>query len=318
MLLFYRSSAAACLALLALSGLSVEALAQSVPAPDPAAAPQPPPETSGGPHTPPPVNLLNGRDSSLTMQEREAVRRSRSWIEQNEPPSAGDAGHVVYTYGTSLPSIVCAPLHVCDIELQSGETVNDINAGDPVRWKITPAFSGAAESKTTHVVVKPTDTALTTDLIITTDRRTYVLKLVSRLRDWMPVVSFSYPEDTHAQWAAYKAASEQQTQATVLPTGESLDTLDFGFEVKARGHGIDWRPVRIYTNGAKTFIEFPSAVSHGDLPALVALDGKTEALVNYRLAGDRFVVDKLLRHAALIRGVGAQQQRIELNYTGKL
>jgi type IV secretion system protein VirB9 len=225
---------------------------------------------------------------------------------------------VVYTFGTSLPSIVCAPLHVCDIELQPAETVNDINAGDPVRWKITPAFSGSAEGKTTHVIVKPTDTALTTDLIITTDRRTYVLKLVSRRNDWMPVVSFSYAEDVHAQWAAYKVAAEQQTQATVLPTGESLDNLDFSYEVKIHGHNLDWRPVRVYTNGNKTYIEFPPAVSYGDLPALVALDGKTEALVNYRFSNDRFVVDKLLRHAALIRGVGSQQQRVELTYTGKL
>ena len=113
-------------------------------------------------------------------------------------------------------------------------------------------------------------------------------------------------------------AAQQQAQATVLPTGESLDNLDFSYEVKVHGHNLDWRPVRVYTNGNKTFIEFPPAVSHGDLPALVALDGKTDALVNYRFSSDRFVVDKLLRHAALIRGVGSQQQRVELIYTGKL
>ncbi len=296
-----------------LSVLSAFAGAQDVPAVDPASAP-----SVMADHTPPPVNLLSGRDAALTPQELESVRLSRTWINHDEPPAAGDAGHIVYNFGTSLPSIVCAPLHVCDIELQAGETVNDINAGDPVRWKITPAFSGSSDAKTTHVIVKPTDTALTTDLIITTDRRMYVLKLVSRRYDWMPVVSFAYPEDTHAQWAAYKAAAQQQRETTVLPTGESLENLDFAYDVKAHGSRIDWRPVRIYTNGSKTFIEFPPAVSHGDLPALVALDGKTDALVNYRFSGDRFVVDKLLRHAALIHGVGSQQQRVELTYTGKL
>jgi len=312
--MIYRFNSVAIVSL-ALGTLSPQCPAQDVPAVDPASAPAP---ASPADRTPPPVNLLSGKDAPLTPQELASVRLSRTWINHDEPPAAGDAGHIVYTFGTSLPSIVCAPLHVCDIELQPGETVNDINAGDPVRWKITPAFSGSSEGKTTHVIVKPTDTALTTDLIITTDHRTYVLKLVSRRNDWMPVVSFSYPEDVHAQWAAYKVAAQQQAQATVLPTGESLDNLDFSYEVKVHGHNLDWRPVRVYTNGNKTFIEFPPAVSHGDLPALVALDGKTDALINYRFSSDRFVVDKLLRHAALIRGVGSQQQRVELTYTGKL
>jgi P-type conjugative transfer protein TrbG len=307
-----------------LGGWAVQVSAQtanapSVPAPDPAWAP--PPATTGqqsGPHAPPSVNQLSGRDSALTPKELQSVQLSRKWINHEEAPVVGEAGHVIYTFGTSLPSIVCAPVHVCDVELEAGETVNDINAGDPVRWKITPAFSGQGARRTTHVIVKPTDTALTTDLIITTDRRTYVLKLVSRQLDWMPVVSFSYPDDANAQWAAYKAASEQQAQASPAPVDEGLDTLDFSYELKPKGRDIDWRPVRVYTNGAKTYIEFPASVSHGDLPALVALDGKTEAVVNYRMASDRFVVDKLLRHAALIRGVGAKQQRVELTYTGKL
>src|ERR1019366_5561992 len=93
---------------LAWSTLSPQCPAQDVPAVDPASAPSP---ASTPDRVPPPVNLLSGKDA---------------------PPAAGDAGHIVYTFGTSLPSIVCAPLHVCDIELQPGETVNDINAGDPV------------------------------------------------------------------------------------------------------------------------------------------------------------------------------------------
>ena len=266
--------------------------------------------------TPPPLNLLSGNDSRLTDTEKQSLVVSKDWINSGETPSHGDDGRVVYTYGAILPSVVCAPLHVCDIALEPGEVVNDINAGDPVRWKISPATSGSGEHKTTHVVVKPTDSGLTTNIDITTDRRMYVIKLVSRTNDWMPLVAFVYPDDQQALWAAYHQSAEQQ-QSVPRAASESDSQLDFDFRV--RGPAVTWKPVRVYTTGSKTYVQFPPAVTHDDLPALVALgDGNTETLVNYRLVDDRFEVDKLLRHAALIRGVGRHQQRVEITYSGKL
>ena len=96
-------------------------------------------------------------------------------------------------FGSTLPTIVCAPLYVCDLALQEGEAVNDLNVGDSVRWKITPATQGAGDTLITHVMIKPTDVGLVTNLVITTNRRTYIVKLVSRERDWMPRVAFDYP-----------------------------------------------------------------------------------------------------------------------------
>lgn len=267
--------------------------------------------------TPAPLNLLSGRDARLTNTEKESLIVSKDWINSSETPGHGEEGRVVYTYGATLPSVVCAPLHVCDIALEPGEVVNDINAGDPVRWKITPAISGSGAHKTTHIIIKPTDSALTTNLDVATDRRMYVIKLVSRASDWMPLVAFAYPDDQKASWAAYHQAAEQQRESTPPPAGDSAPQLDFDFRVS--GPDVKWKPVRVYTTGGKTYVQFPPAVTHDDLPALVALGtGNTETLVNYRLVGDRFEADKLLRHAALIRGVGRHQQRVEISYSGKL
>jgi type IV secretion system protein VirB9 len=267
--------------------------------------------------TPPPLNLLSGKEARLNELETQSLIVSRDWINRSETPGHGDDGRVLYTYGATLPSIVCAPLHVCDIELEPGEVVNDINAGDPVRWKISPATSGSGERKTTHILVKPTDSALTTNLDVATDRRMYVIQLVSRTKDWMPLVAFSYPDDQQARWAAYHQAAEQQKQAAPPPAGESVSQLDFDFRVK--GPAVTWKPIRVYTTGSKTYVQFAGAVTHDDLPALVALGtSDAETLVNYRLVDDRFEVDRLLRHAALIRGVGRHQQRVEITYSGKL
>jgi type IV secretion system protein VirB9 len=309
--------------LVLLLAVPAAAHAQTVPPLDVSAAPtaltvqQPDTSNSQQATPPPPINLLSGKETALSALERRSVLLSKEWINATENPARGDNGRVVFTFGASLPSVVCSPLHVCDIELQAGEVVNDIRAGDPVRWKVTPASSGTGASRTTHLTVKPTDSALRTNLDVATDRRMYIIQLVSRTNEWMPSVGFAYPEDAQASWQAYHEAQELQQQATVLPTGENLATLDFDYRID--GKAVEWKPLRVYTTGQKTYVQFSAAVAHGDLPALVALGtGNVEALVNYRKVGDRFEVDKLLRRFALIRGVGRHQQRIDITYIGKL
>ena len=97
--------------------------------------------------------------------------------------------------------------------LQEGEAVNDLNVGDSVRWKITPATQGAGDSLITHVMIKPTDVGLVTNLVITTNRRTYIVKLLSRERDWMPRVAFDYPDDPASQWRLYRASLAEKQLA---------------------------------------------------------------------------------------------------------
>jgi hypothetical protein len=43
------------------------------------------------------------------------------WRGENNSPAAGSDGRVLYSFGAGLPTVVCAPLRVCMIELQAGE-----------------------------------------------------------------------------------------------------------------------------------------------------------------------------------------------------
>jgi type IV secretion system protein VirB9 len=258
---------------------------------------------------PPPVNLLSGNDSTLTSRESANVATAKRWVDgprdvSRDLASQGTNGTVVFRFGATMPSIVCAPLYVCDIALQPGETVTTIQAGDSVRWKVTPATSGSEPMLITHAVIKPTDIGLTTNLLITTDRRTYSLKLVSRKDDYMPSVSFSYPEDEAAQWAAIAQRHLEQRAATVIPeTGQNVAALDFGYRVT--GATPLWRPQRVYSDGIKTYIQFPKAMQADEAPALVAIGAdKKEQMVNYRLSGNAYVVDKVLDRAMLVSGAG--------------
>ena len=62
-------------------------------------------------------------DVPLTPTAEEAVRVSAQWMSSKNAPAAGPDGKVLYSYGAGLPTIVCAPLRVCIIELQPGEKI---------------------------------------------------------------------------------------------------------------------------------------------------------------------------------------------------
>jgi type IV secretion system protein VirB9 len=269
---------------------------------------------------PPKVHLLSP-SAPLDAKERHAVFLARRWRNRAEMPQRGEDGVVRFLYGATLPTIVCAPLQVCNLALQPGEIVHDVEVGDSVRWKISPSISGSGGTRTTHLIVKPTDAGLVTSLDIATDRRTYAIKLVSTRSDWMPLVAFNYPDDMQRQWAAYHQAAAFGVAADTLPTGESVANLDFGFQLS--GDDPPWRPVRVYTDGAKTYIEFPRSISYSTAPALVALDnsggwfsGYDPQMVNYRMAGDRYIVDQVLDRAELISGVGSGQTRVVITRDG--
>ncbi len=267
---------------------------------------------------PPLIALVSPSRAVLNTKERRALSLSLRWKNRNEMPHAGEDGYVRFLFGATLPTVVCAPLQICNLTLQPGEVVNSVNLGDSVRWKVTPSLSGNSGTQTTHLIIKPVDAGLTSSLDVETDRRTYAVKLVSTEAQWMPLVAFNYPDDAQAQWKAYQQQVAFGSAGTTLPTGENTANLQFLCVSPASG-GPSWAPTRAYTDGAKTYIEFPSSIAYQAAPALVTLandgglfSGPSQQFVNYRMAGSRYVVDAMLDKAALISGVGDDQQRVVL------
>src|SRR3954451_18013533 len=111
----------------------------------------------------------------LSPSEQAAVARSVAWRSKKAVLRTGPDGKVLFAFGHSQPTVVCAPLQVCDIEFEAGEIVKDVNLGDSVRWKIAPATSGPGEIP--HLIVKPNSVSLNTTLVVTTNRRTYSIRL---------------------------------------------------------------------------------------------------------------------------------------------
>ena len=260
-------------------------------------------------------DVLRGVEMPLNQKQTQSVGVAKDWINAKSISTKGANGSVNFRYGETLPSIVTAPLYITDIQLEAGEKIRDIQLGDSVRWIATPSVSGSGEEETSHVIVKPTDIGLQTTLYIYTDKRPYFLHLVSRKSDYMPIVGFEYPENTKKKWDEYYRKKEKKDEAKQLIVDKNspprnLDNLDFGYSIKGN---VSWKPVRVYNDGVQTYIQMPQTMKFNESPALLVLDGSgKEKIVNYRLKGDRYIVDKLFDHAELINGVGGDQEKIEI------
>lgn len=290
------------------------------------ARPPAPPNPAGPPgmarssETNPADLYFSTNNPALTPQEKAAIGIAQKWRGTNAAglkPVAGADGSIRFLFGAQQPSIVCAVLQVCDVELQAGEQVNSIHLGDTARWTVEPAITGSGPAEVQHLIIKPMDVGLATSLIVTTNRRTYHLGLRSHRTEFMPRVAFTYTEDAIAKWDALKArdVKEKQTR-TIAQTGEYLGNLSFAYAVSG---AAPWKPVRVYNDGIKTIIQMPQAMQQTEAPTLLVVrkeggvftDEET-VMVNYRVQGDRFIVDTVFDKAVLIAGVGPSQDRVTI------
>lgn len=195
------------------------------------------------------------------------------------------------------------PGQVTDIALQPGETLNAVASGDTARWVIGDTSSGTGETRRIHILVKPINPGLVTNLVITTDRRSYHLRLTSTAGTAMTGLSWSYPQDELLAIQRNRAAADA---ALPVAAGVPLDNLNFGYGIS--GDRPDWRPLRAFDDGRQTFIEFSAEITVGDAPPLFVIGANGAAeLVNYRMRGRFYIVDRLFAVAELRFGTRDQK-----------
>lgn len=211
--------------------------------------------------------------------------------------------------------LVASPGRITDITLEAGEALVDANpiaAGDTARWVIGDTTSGEGANRRVHVLVKPVQGDLATNLVINTTRRTYHLQLRASDRAFLSQVGWRYPASSEAAPAMIGAPVIAVPAPSVPPVAEPA-SANFSFAYRVTGNAR-WRPVRVYDDGVRTFVEFGPGVVLSDLPPLflVGPDGKSAELVNYRISERRLVVDRLFDRAELRFGLKRWRQRVRI------
>lgn len=227
------------------------------------------------------------------LKNRVVIERTSALATQSPRKVRVNGSKTIFNYkDTAIYEVTSALDHVTDIQLKPGESLTTApTAGDTVRWSVGVMKSGMPPNEVTHLIIKPLDEDIETNLVVTTDSHVYQLRLKSGSFH-MPVVSWNYPEDFEEKMRQAIKHDESQ-EATIRP-----DDIRFSYDID--GDDYSWKPVRVFDDGLKTFIQMPKGMRVTDAPTLFLLeDGSEPLLVNYRVKGDYYIVDRLFERAEL-------------------
>jgi len=205
----------------------------------------------------------------------------------------------------ALYQVYAVPGQITDIALEPGESLTGagpIAAGDTARWIIGDTESGAGVTRRVHILVKPSRPGITTNLVVTTDRRTYMLELRSGEKPYMPAVAWAYPQPP--------ASQRQSVPATpVIPAAAARN---YRYSLTGASNP-PWKPVAVYDDGRHVYVEFPRGIVQGEMPPLFVIGPEGEAqIANSRIYQHILIVDRLFGAAELRLGSGDKQQTVRI------
>lgn len=237
-------------------------------------------------------------------------RAFKNYLKFGKAPNIVSKGFVSFAYNADQqPIISTIPLQETVVSLESGEKFRNISTGDPSRWSYSVATSGEGSSIQQNILIKPSAPSISTNMVITTNKRIYNLRLVSGAdpdSNSMRCVRFWYPKEIQAETAVSNSSNPSAVNVAV-------NQLNFDYRLtNENGYSLPrWAPTRVFDDGIHTYIQFPATIASTDMPVLFVLrNGKTNELVNYRYQAPYFIVDKLFKQAALVLGAGKNQTRL--------
>lgn len=225
--------------------------------------------------------------------------------------TAYKAGLVTFAYGSGIPTVVCALLELTDLAFEKGESILSVQLGDSVRWNIESAISGSANDSVEHLIVKPLEAGLKTSMLITTDRRTYHIRLKSTEADFMPAVVFSYPnslklpskkhygDDSYLQYTSnydsnedhndysetnsslkyYSSVQNVSYEGNSRPALNVAATYNDSTQRRNYNYTVDGDskiiPQNVYDDGKRTFIVMNNPINSSYLPVLQEISSES-------------------------------------------
>jgi type IV secretion system protein TrbG len=136
----------------------------------------------------------------------------------------------------------------------------------------------------------------------------------------MQEVEFYYPDELLAAMkdadAKAKAATDPPADPDDVMKVAAVDPAQLNFAYTVGGTNVAWRPLRAFDDGSRVYVQMPAAMKSSAAPALLISAGGGTQMVNYRVKGDYYVVDRLFSDAILVSGVGREQDRVTISYAG--
>jgi type IV secretion system protein VirB9 len=254
-------------------------------------------------HTPPAWTVARGGAAASTPAGRVENANAAARV---EPRREGYYNAIqIYPWSEgALYQVYAAVGQITTIALEPGESLSGagpVAAGDTARWIIGDTTSGSGPTRRVHVLVKPTRPDISTNLVITTDRRIYLIELRAQEALYMPAVAWAYP--------APPAGQRQTVQAEPIIPAEAARNYRYGLT----GDNPPWRPISVFDDGRRVYVVFPRGIVQGEMPPIFVLgnDGEPQ-IVNSRVHQNVLIVDRLFGAAELRLGSGNHQQVVRI------
>lgn len=211
-----------------------------------------------------------------------------------------------------------APMRITALSLEPGEKIISKAAGDTERWMIGDTTSGEADTVQTHLLIKPYRAGLATNMVVTTNRRVYLLALKAsgESEAFNAAVSWTHPlpQAPTSQVAVEPIIAEPKP---VSPTPILKAHGPEAYRIRTGWKKPEWTPVSVHDDGRQTFITFPEALGTTEAPPLFVMNEQGQAqLTNWRKQGNSYVVDRLFQKAELRLG-GERPQIVKIERRGE-
>lgn len=237
------------------------------------------------------VALLSAGEA-LAQSPLSAISAANAEARRRPQASAFVDATQFYEYAPgALYEVYAAPGYLSTLLFEPGEILQTIAAGDTTRWLVEEASSGADGQAQPILLLKPTRGAIRTNIVVVTDRRTYLIEAIAvEGREYSAQIVWRYSDG----------------DAALLGDAPNPAELNFAYRIRTtRGARPRWLPLRVYDDGRRTYIEFPASLASSEAPPLFAIENGEPALVNYRVNDRRYIVDRLLDVAELRLGTAS-------------
>ena len=155
--------------------------------------------------------------------------------------------------------------------------------------------------------------------MVTTSKRTYMIKLRSATCGFIVRAGFYYPSEEIVSYGVTKDQLKNQyvvnsSGATGNPDVQkplvNLSKLNYKYTLS--GGSYDWKPTQVFDDGVSVYIQMPDGVSSRSLPGICIVGTNTSQceLVNFRFNDHFYIVDKLFDKAKLVNGFDSSVETI--------
>ncbi len=192
-------------------------------------------------------------------------------------------------------TVQCSPGFLTDINLQNGEQIINLSAGDTANFLVEHIVNDPE-----HVLIKPLISKVKTNLMIHTTKRIYYISLKSSEKIHMNAVAFSYPREKLAKMKVKANALKRQNHNKF-----KAEDLSFDYIIESACKDDCTEPLSVFEDKkrGKIYIAMPKEIKNKILPAVFVIDSRGNSeMINYRFVDNKFVLDTLTSRLMLQYG----------------